>query len=169
MGVKGYLPGALAIVMVMLLSRLALAQQRDAYDEAAPNTYPNEHAAAAEYRNNLLRITGVSMVYVANDGNIVVRVRKLTPELEQEIPKQINRCRVRVVDVEDVLRRHKHELAGIAGEDQIYSYSVEALPDGQLAIVVRVRRPDWESPIKIPTNIEGIPLRVLIAQDPLTG
>jgi hypothetical protein len=97
----------------------------------------------------------------------VVRVRKLTHDLSEQIPKELDGVAIRISSVEDVLRRHKHELAGIGGEDQIFSYGVETFPDGVLVIVVRLRRLDWENPIKVPSNIEGIPLRIIIAQDPL--
>jgi len=163
----------IAIAMVLWLTptsyRFAFAEHLAAYDDAAPNVFRDAHAAVEKHRAELMKIPGVSLVYVANDGDLVVRVRKLTPTLDAQIPKEIDGCRVRVVSVEDVLRRHLHELGAIAGEDQVVSHGVEAFPDGGLAIVVRVRRPDWESPIKVPTNIEGIPLRILIAQDPLTN
>ena len=166
---------AMAIALAMVLSltpasnRSAFADHRAAYDDAAPNVFPDAHAAVEKHRAELMKIPGVSLIYVSNDGDLVVRVRKLTPSLDEQMPKEIDGCRVKVVSVEDVLRRHLHELEAIAGEDQVFSYGVEAFPDGGLAIVVRVRRPDWESPIKVPTNIEGIPLRILIAQDPLTN
>ena len=164
----------LAITLIILLwmpvsGRLAFAGQIDAYDDAPPNVYSDGHAALETHRGELMKIPGVSLVYLANDGNIVVRVRRLTPDLDQQIPKQLDGYPVKVVSVEDVMRRHLHELEGIAGEDQVYSFDVEAFPGGQLAIVVRVARPDFEQPMKVPTNIEGIPLRVLIAQDPLTN
>jgi len=166
---------AVAIAMVALVpltpasDRFAFADEHAAYDEAAPNVDPIEHAEVDEHRAALMKIPGVSLVYVASDRSIVVRVRKLTPDIDHQVPKQLDGCRVRVVSVEDVMRRHLHELVQIAGEDQLFSYGVESFPDGQLAIVVRVRRPDWEQPIKAPTNVEGIPLRVLVAQDPLTN
>lgn len=164
----------LAIALMILAwmptsDRQAVANQIDAYDEARPNDYFAGHAALEKYRTALMKIPGVSLVYLGNDGNIVVRVRKFTPDIDQQIPKQVDGCPVKVVSVEDVMRRHLHELEGIAGEDQIYSCGVEAFPGGQLAIVVRVARPHFEQPMKVPTNIEGIPLRVLLAQDPLTN
>lgn len=140
-----------------------------AYDEAPPNLDPLEHEALREHRAELMRIPGVSFVYVANDRNIVVRVRKITPALDQEIPKELDGCRVKVVSVEDVVQRHLHELAQIAGEQAFFGADVESFPDGQLAIVVRVRRPSWQQAEDVPTNIEGIPLRVLVAQEPLTN
>ncbi len=116
-----------------------------------------------------MKIAGISMVYVATDGYIIVRVRKLTRALDAADSQRARWMpgSESSSSVEDVLQRHKHELAGIGGEDQIYSYGVETFPDGVLVIVVRLRRLDWENPIKVPTNIEGIPLRVIIAQDPL--
>jgi|SRR5579872_6227190 len=163
---------AIALVVVGSLSslsgRFVVADERAASDEAAPDLDPYEQATVEKNRAELMKIPGVSKVYVANDRSIVVRVRKLTPELDQQIPKQLEGYGVRVVDVEDVMRRHLHELLQIAGGDQIFSYGVESFPSGQLAIVVRVRRPSWEQPIKVPPDIEGIPLRVLVAQEPLT-
>jgi hypothetical protein len=165
---------AVVIALVTLLSltraseRLAFADEHAAYDEAAPNVNPVEHAALEEHRAQLMKIPGVSLVYVANDRSIVVRVRKLTPDIDQLIPKQLDGCPVKVVSVEDVMRRHQNELLLMVGEYQLYSYRVESLPGGQLAIVIRVRRPVVEQPMKVPTDIEGIPLRVLLAQDPLT-
>ncbi len=53
----------------------------------------------------------------------------------------------------------------IAGRDRgrgaIFSHGVESFANGKLAILVRVRRPDREQPFKVPTNIEGVPLRIL--------
>jgi type II secretory pathway component GspD/PulD (secretin) len=140
-----------------------------AYDEAPANLDPLEHQALERYRAELMRIPGVTLVYVANDRNIVVRVRKITPALDEQVPKELDGCRVKVVGVEDVMQRHLHELAQIAGEDQFFSSDVESFPDGQLAIVVRVRRPSWQQAEDVPTNIEGIPLRVLVAQEPLSN
>lgn len=140
-----------------------------AYDEAPANVDSLEHAALAQHRAELMRIPGVSLVYVANDHNIVVRVRKITPALAQQIPTELDGCRVKVVSLEDVVQRHLHELAQIAGEQEFFSADVESFPDGQLAIVVRVRRPSWQQAEDVPTNIEGIPLRVLVAQEPLTN
>ncbi|MGD0118111.1 MAG: hypothetical protein ABSD30_08615 [Candidatus Binatus sp.] len=168
-GVRGL---AIAIVILSWMpasDRLAFAGQIDAYDEAPPNAYSDGHAALETHRAELMRIPGVSLVYLANDGNIVVRVRELTPEIDEQIPRQLDGCPVKVVSVEDVMRRHQHELEAIAGEDQVYGFDVESFPGGQLAIVVRVARPDFQQPMKVPTNIEGIPLRVLVAQDPLTN
>ncbi len=162
---------AIALTMLFLLSlasnRIAHAEHRAAYDEAAPSLFPAAQTALEKHRVELIKIPGVSLVYVNNIGDIVVRVRRLTPELDAQIPKELDGCRVRISSVEDVLLRHKHELAGIAGEDQVFSYGVETFPDGVLVIVVRLRRLDWENPIKVPTNIEGIPLRIIIAQEPL--
>jgi type II secretory pathway component GspD/PulD (secretin) len=140
-----------------------------AYDEAPANLDPLEHQALEQHRAELMQIPGVSLVYVANDRNIVVRVRKITPALDERIPKELDGCRVKVVSVEDVVQRHLHELAQIAGEQEFFSAGVESFPDGQLAIVVRVRRPSWQQAEDVPTNIEGIPLRVLVAQQPLTN
>ncbi len=140
-----------------------------AYDEAPANLDPLEHQALQRYRAELMRIHGVSLVYVANDRNIVVRVRKITPALDAEMPKELDGCRVKVVSVEDVVKRHLHELAQIAGEQAFFKADVESFPDGQLVIVVRVRRPSWQQAEDVPTNIEGIPLRVLVAQEPLTN
>lgn len=156
----------LAIAVFCAMS--ASASEIVAYDEAPANLYQLEHEALREYRAELMRIPGVSFVYIANDRNIVVRVRKITPALDEEIPKELDGCRVKVVSLEDVVQRHLHELAQIAGEDQFFSADVEPFPDGQLAIVVRVRRPSWQQAEDVPTNIEGIPLRVLVAQEPLT-
>ena len=168
-------PGqAATLVLAMLLvamaasARFALASHLAAYDTAMPGAFPAAETAVAKDRAELMTIPGVSLVYVATDSNIVVRVRKLTPELDDQIPKALDGCPVRISSVEDVLQRHKHELAGIGGEDQIFSYGVETFPNGDLVIVVRLRRLDWENPIKVPTNIEGIPLRIIIAQDRLT-
>jgi len=159
---------AAALVWVLaLFPSVASAEHRAAYDEALPNTYPDQRAALEHHRAELVKICGVSLVYVNAASDIVVRVRKLTPDLEALIPKQLDGYPVRVQSVEDVLERHKHELAGIGGEDQIFSYGVETFPDGVLVIVVRVRQLDWENPIKVPTNIEGIPLRIVIAQEHL--
>ena len=163
---------AIAIVILSWMpasDRLAFAGQIDAYDEAPPNAYSDGHAALETHRAELMKIPGVSLVYLANDGNIIVRVRELTPEIDEQIPRQLDGCPVKVVSVEDVMRRHQHELEAIAGEDQVYGFDVESFPGGQLAIVVRVARPDFQQPMKVPTNIEGIPLRVLVAQDPLTN
>lgn len=152
---------------LMLAARIAYAEHRAAYDEAAPGLFPEARTALERHRAALMKIAGVSLAYVATNGDIVVRVRKLTPELDAQIPKELDGCHVRIASVADVLRRHLHELEGIAGEDQVFGYDVETFPDGVLVIVVRVRRPDWESPIKVPTNIEGIPLRIVIAQEKL--
>jgi hypothetical protein len=163
---------AIALAAFLLLTPLsgsvAIGSGPAAYDEAAPNLDPVEHRVLEAHRAELMDVRGVSLVYVAADRFIVVRVRKLTPEIDQQIPKLLEGCPVRVVSVEDVVKRHLHELRQIAGEDQLYSCGVESLPDGQLAIVVRVRRPDWQQPLKVPTNIEGIPLRVVVAQDSLS-
>jgi hypothetical protein len=163
----------LAIVTVVTLMRasftLAFEGEEAAYDAAPPNLDPVEHAVAEKYRASLMDIHGVSLVYVANDGYIVVRVKKITPELAERIPKELNGCPVKLVGVEDVMQRHLHELFQIAGESEVFGYSVETLPDGQLAIVVRVRRPRQDEAVKVPNNIEGIPFRVLAAQEPLTG
>jgi hypothetical protein len=175
MSVTRHSKSAAAIVTLIILSQMpasersAFAGLNAAYDEATPDVYPVGHAALEKYSSQLMKIPGVSLVYLAKDGHIDVRVRKLTPDLDQEIPRQLDGCPVRVVSVEDVMRRHLHELLAIAGEDQIFSYGVESLPGGQLAIVVRVTRPNFEQPMKVPNNIEGIPFRVLIAQDPLTN
>jgi len=160
---------ALAMLAALILAsdRFAFAAHLAAYDTAQPGAFPAAEMAVEKDGAELMTIPGVSLVYVATDGNIVVRVRKLTHDLDEQIPKELDGCRVKVSSVEDVLQRHKHELAGIGGEDQIFSYGVETFPDGVLVIVVRLRRLDWENPIKVPTNIEGIPLRVIIAQDPL--
>jgi hypothetical protein len=160
---------AFAMLFALMLApdRLAFAEHRAAYDEALPGAFPAAETAVAQHRAELMKIPGISMVYVATDGNIVVRVRKLTHDLNEQMPKELDGCPIRISSVEDVLQRHKHELAGIGGEDQIFSYGVETFPDGVLVIVVRLRRLDWENPIKVPTNIEGIPLRIIIAQDPL--
>ena len=56
----------------------------------------------------------------------------------------------------------------VSGADHVISMGVESFPDGQLAIVVRESQPRYEQPMKVPTNIEGIPLRVLFPQDSLT-
>jgi len=158
---------AMLFALMLAPARFALAEHRAAYDEALPGTFPAAETAVAQHRAELMKIAGISMVYVATDGYIIVRVRKLTRDLDAQIPKELDGCPIRISSVEDVLQRHKHELAGIGGEDQIFSYGVETFPDGVLVIVVRLRRLDWENPIKVPTNIEGIPLRIIIAQDPL--
>jgi len=145
------------------------AGERAAYDEAAPDTDPVAHAAMERHRAELMKIPGVSLVYLSNDAVIVVRVRKITPEIDERVPKQLDSVRVKVVSVDDVIRRHLHELVQIAGDENVIGCGTETFPDGQLAIVMRVRRPYWELPIKVPSNIEGIPFRVLIAQDPLTN
>src|ERR1700733_1401153 len=139
-----------AVALAMLLSaRFAYAEHRAAYDEARPGAFPAAETAVARHRAALSEIAAISLVYVATDGDIVVRVRKLTPELDAQIPKELDGCRVRIASVEDVLQRHLHELEGIAGEDQVFSYDVETFPDGVLVIVVRLRRLDWENPIKV--------------------
>lgn len=111
----------------------------------------------------------MSLVYVASDAHIVIRVKKETPELDEQLPQELDHIPVRVVSVQHVLERHLHELIEIAGNDNLYSSGIESFPDGQLAIVIRVRNPSWEQPIEVPTDIEGIPLRVLVAQDPLVN
>jgi type II secretory pathway component GspD/PulD (secretin) len=163
------LASAMMLAITTVSGPSAYAGEVVAYDEAPANLDPLEHQALEQHRAELMRISGVSLVYVANDRNIVVRVRKITPALDQKTPKELDGCRVKVVSVEDVVQRHLHELAQIAGEDQFFSAGVESFPDGQLAIVVRVRRPSWQQAEDVPTNIEGIPLRVLVAQDPLTN
>jgi hypothetical protein len=110
----------------------------------------------------------VLLVYVSDEGNIVVRVRKIVPEITRHIPDSLNRIPIKLVGVEDVARRHRHELEMISGADHVIGIGVESFPDGQLAIVVRVSQPRYEQPMKVPTDIEGIPLRVLVAQDLLT-
>ena len=157
----------LMALAMLAVARSAPAEHRAAYNEAAPGSFPAAELALIHHRKELIQLAGVSMVYVNNSGEIVVRMRKLTPELQQEIPVEYEGCKVKLQSVEDVLVRHKHELAGIGGEDQIFSYGVETFPDGDLVIVVRLRRLDFENPIKVPTDIEGIPLRVVIAQDRL--
>ena len=152
---------------VLRLLPVAAAEQL-AYDEAEPYTYPAAHGMLEEYRPQLMKIPGVLLVYVSNDGDILVRVRKIVPEISQRVPEQLDHVRVRVVGVEDVTRRHRHELEMVAGADHVIGIGVESFPDGQLAIVVRVTRPRYEQPMKVPTNIEGIPLHVLTAQDTLT-
>jgi hypothetical protein len=170
MQIQSLLPLAIAILLASMTppSRCACAAHLAAYDIAPPGAFPAADLAMKKHRAELMSIPGVALVYVATDQHIVVRVRKLTPELDAQIPKQLDGCPLRISSVEDVLMRHKHELAGIGGEDQIFSYGVENFPDGDLVIVVRLLRLDWENPIKVPTNIEGIPLRIIIAQDPLT-
>ena len=138
------------------------------YDAAAPDKYPAAYGAVLKNRAELMEIPGVSLVYVSNDGRITVRVRKITPEIDERVPKQLDQVPVKVVSVADVMRRHLHELLQIAGEDNVIGHGIETLPDGQPAIVVRVRRPEWQSSIKLPSNIEGIPFRVLTAQDRLS-
>jgi hypothetical protein len=157
----------LAIAVLPALS--AFAGEVVAYDEAPANLDPLEHEALEQHGAELTRIAGVTLVYVSNDRNIVVRVRKITPALKAEIPTELDGCNVKLVGVDDVLQRHLHELAQIAGEQEFFGADVEPFPDGQLAIVVRVRRPSWQQAEDVPTNIEGIPLRVLVAQEPLTN
>jgi hypothetical protein len=168
---RGY--AALASMILFAIAALsgpsALAGETVAYDEAPQNLDPLEHRALEQHRAELMRIPGVSLVYVANDRNIVVRVRKITPALKAEIPTELDGCSVKLVGVEDVMQRHLHELAQIAGEQEFFGADVETFPDEQLAIVVRVRRPSWQQAEDVPTNIEGIPLRVLVAQEPLTN
>ncbi len=163
------LASAILLATAAISETSASAGEIVAYDEAPAILDPLEHEALREHRAELMRIPGVSFVYIANDRNIVVRVRKITPSLDEQIPKELDGCRVRVVSLEDVVQRHLHELAQIAGEDQFFSADIEPFPDGQLAIVVRVRRPSWQQAEDVPTNIEGIPLRVLVAQEPLTN
>jgi hypothetical protein len=143
------------------------AAERLAYDDAEPYAYPAARETLSEFRSQLMTIPGVMLVYVSNQGDIVVRVRKITPEISQRVPPELDHIRVRLVGVEDVLRRHRHELEMVAGADHVITMGVEAFPDGQLAIVVRESQPRYEQPMKVPTDIEGIPLRVLVAQDPL--
>jgi hypothetical protein len=170
MHIQSVLTLGVAILLAAITppSRCACAAHLAAYDTAQPGAFPAADTAVAKDGRELMSISGVALVYVATDGHIIVRVRKLTPELDAQIPKSLDGCPIRISSVEDVLMRHKHELAGIGGEDQIFSYGVENFPNGDLVIVVRLRRLDWENPIKVPTNIEGIPLRIIIAQDPLT-
>jgi len=144
------------------------AGERLAYDEAAPDTYLEAHATLAAARSKLMKIPGVLLVYVSTDGDIIVRVRKVVPEISRRVPDELDRIRVRVVGVEDVLRRHRHELEMISGAQHVIRMGVESFPDGQLAIVVSESEPRYEQPAKVPTNIEGIPLRVLFPQDRLT-
>jgi hypothetical protein len=159
---------AMPILVMFALATLLIAGEQVVYDQAAPYTYTAAHGALEEYGPQLIKIPGVLLVYVSNDGATVVRVRKIVPEIGRQVPQELNHVRVRLVGVEDVTRRHRHELEMIAGADHVIGVGVESFPDGQLAIVVRVSQPRFEQPLKVPTNIEGIPLRVLVAQDPLT-
>jgi hypothetical protein len=157
-------------VLTMCALRLlpVAAGEQLAYDEAAPDMYPEAHVTLEEARSRLTKIPGVLLVYVSNDGDIVVRVRKIVPAISRRVPEELDQIQVRVVGVEDVLRRHRHELEMVSGADHVISMGVESFPDGQLAIVVRESQPRYEEPMKVPTNIEGIPLRVLFPQDSLT-
>ena len=157
-------------VLILHASRLCLAEAAEqiAYDIADPGTHPAARDTLAEYHSQLTKIPGVLMVYVSDEGSIVVRLRRIVPEITRQIPETLNRFPVKLVGVEDVTRRHRHELEMISGADHVIGIGVESFPDGQLAIVVRVSQPRYEQPMKVPTNIEGIPLRVLVAQDPLT-
>jgi hypothetical protein len=158
----------LVLVLHALRPLAAAAAEQVAYDIADPGTYLAERDTLAEYHSQLTKIPGVLMVYVSDEGNIVVRVRKIVPEILRQTPETLNRVPIKLVGVEDVTRRHRHELEMISGADHVLAIGVESFPDGQLAIVVRVSQPRYEQPMKVPTNIEGIPLRVLVAQDPLT-
>ena len=156
------------LTMLGLHSPPVAAVEQVVFDAAAPQTFPAARGELEEYRPQLTKIPGVLLVYVSNDGAIIVRVRKIVPEITHQIPEELDHVPIKVVGVEDVTRRHRHELEMISGADNVLSIGVESFPDGQLAIVVRVSQPRFEQPLKVPTNIEGIPLRVLIAQDPLT-
>lgn len=143
------------------------AAEQIAYDGADKNMYPAARETLSAYRSQLTELSGVTLVYVSNQGEIVVRVRKFTPEITRSLPQELDKTPVKVVSVEDVVRRHRHELEMISGADHVISIGVENFRDGQPAIVVRESQPRYEEPMKVPTNIEGIPLRVLVMQDPL--
>jgi hypothetical protein len=158
----------LILAVPSLANRQACASEYSDYDEAAPNSYPAQHAVLQKHREELMKIPDLIRVFIGNDGYIVVQIRKRVPGIAQYVPPQIDGYPTRVVCVEEVLQRHLHELEQIAGPDRIYRCGIESLPDGEPAIVVRVTQYKWDQSMKVPDNIEGVPLRVLTAQEPLT-
>jgi hypothetical protein len=113
-----------------------------------------------------MSVHGVKEMQAGEDGTIFVYGDEIAGEIDKQIPGQLDECPVMLVNsrLYNLVPRHLHELSMILGPRNILGYGFRKTATG-LEIVLTVARHVYDQDIALPDNLEGVPLRVVQAQE----